>query len=227
MANRNGLLARLPQTELDRIKIRLVPLTFQECVNEARSPITHVYFPVSGVVSAITSMNNGTQIEVATIGNEGMVGIVAFMGGRESPHRLLIQVGGEAYRMDVKAFQAESRRDGPFKELMGQYLTAYHYQISQAIACNGLHKIEPRCCRWILQTYDRAAADEFPLTHEFLSHMLGVRRVSVTDVLKPLQDKGLIRGSRGRITILNRKGLEKMSCECYQTVKDEYDRLLG
>jgi CRP-like cAMP-binding protein len=227
MATRNRLLARLPQSELDRLKLRLIPMKFEESLSEAQSAITHVYFPISGVVSAITVMNDGTQIEVATIGNEGMVDIVAFMGARESPHRLLIQVGGEAYRMDVKAFQAEAKRDGPFKVLMGKYLTAYHYQISQAIACNGLHKIQPRCCRWILQTHDRAGSDEFPLTHEFLSHMLGVRRVSITDVLKPLQDEGLIRGSRGRITVLNRKKLEQTSCECYQTVKDEYDRLIG
>jgi CRP-like cAMP-binding protein len=227
MATRNRLLARLPQSDLDRLKMKLVPLTFKEILNEAKSPITHVYFPVSGVVSAITVMNDGTQIEVATIGNEGLVGIVAFMGGNESLHRQLVQVGGEAFRMDVKAFQAEARRESIFKVLMERYLTAYHHQISQAIACNGLHKIQRRCCRWILQTHDRANADEFPLTHEFLSHMLGVRRVSITDVLKPLQDEGLIRGSRGRITVLNRRGLEKTSCECYQTVKDEYDRLLG
>jgi CRP-like cAMP-binding protein len=227
VAIRNRLLARLPQSDLDRLKLRLVPLKFQEGLNEAQAPITHVYFPVSGVVSAISVMNNGNQIEVATIGNEGMVDIVAFMGGRESPHRLLIQVGGEAYRMDVKAFQAEAWRDGPFKEIMGRYLTAYHHQISQAIACNGLHTIQKRCCRWILQTHDRAAVDEFPLTHEFLSHMLGVRRVSITEVLKPLQDEGLILGSRGRIAVLNRKGLEKRACECYQTVKNEYDRLIG
>jgi CRP-like cAMP-binding protein len=227
MATRNRLLARLSQPDLDRLKLKLVPLKFGECVNEMHSLIAHVYFPVSGVVSAITVMNDGTQIEVATIGNEGMAGIVAFMGGKESPHRMIVQVGGEAYRMDVKTFHDESTREGPFKTLMGRYLTAFHYQVSQAIACNGLHKIQPRCCRWILQTHDRAGTDEFPMTHEFLSHMLGVRRVSITDVLKPLQEEGLIRGSRGRIAVLNRKGLEKASCECYQTVKDEYDRLLG
>src|SRR5204862_2828241 len=151
------------------------------------------------------------------IGNEGMIGITAFFGSEESPHRQLIQVEGEALRMDIKAFKDEILRDGPFRKVIALYNTFFHYQISQAIACNGLHKIQPRCCRWILQTHDRAGSDEFPLTHEFLSHMLGVRRVSITDVLQPLQDQGLIRGSRGRITVLNRKGLEKASCECYQT----------
>jgi len=228
MLSKNRILARLPQEELTRFHplFRQVPLKFEELLNEAHDPIEFVYFPCSGVISAITVMNDATSIEVATIGNEGMVGLLAFFGGEESTHRHLIQVAGEAQRMDVKAFRAEEQRAGPFRDLMVKYNTVFHCQISQAIACNGLHKIQRRCCRWILQTHDRAGTDEFPLTHEFLSHMLGVRRVSVTDVLKPLQEAGWIKTYRGQVTVLDRKGLEKESCECYQTVKDEYERLL-
>src|SRR5436190_2723818 len=223
----NRLLARLPQTDLDRLNLKLVPLNFKESLNEAHEPIRHVYFPISGVVSAITVMDDGTLIEVATIGNEGMVGIVSLLGSKENPHRHLIQVGGEAYRMDVKVFSSEVEKSGVFKDVIGRYNAAFFWQVSQAIACNGVHTVQKRCCRWILQTHDRAGADEFPLTHEFLSHMLGVRRVSVTDVLKPLQEASLITSIRGVVKVLDRKGLEKESCECYQTVKDEYARLLG
>lgn len=228
-APENRLLARLPQKEYERLlpMFRSIPMIFKDVLSEARAAIEHVYFPSSGVVSAITGMQGGASIEVATIGKEGMVGVMAFVGAEESPHRQIIQVPGEALRMDVKTFRAETAKDGPFRQVMTLYATAFHYQISQAIACNGLHTIQRRCCRWILMTHDRAGSDEFPLTHEFLSHMLGVRRVSVTDVLKPLQEAGWIRTRRGKVTVLDRKGLQKAACECYQIVNDEFERLLG
>jgi CRP-like cAMP-binding protein len=225
----NRLLARLTASDHERVLplLRLVPLKFEHVLSEQRSKINYVYFPCRGVVSAITVMNNGTLIEVATVGNEGMVGLMAMHGAEESPHRQLVQVHGEAFRMGADAFRAEIGRVDRFQQMVVRYNTAFQYQMSQAVACNGLHTIPRRCCRWILQTQDRAVADEFPLTHEFLSHMLGVRRVSVTDVLKPLQEAGLITTHRGWVTVLDRKGLEKASCECYQTLKDEFDRLLG
>ena len=207
--------------------MRHVVLDFNTVLNEPHSSIEHVYFPIWGVISAVTVMQDGGSIEVATIGNEGMVGLTALLGNEESPNRMVVQVGGEAQRMEASVFRAETSKDSPLRRTMARYYTAFHNQISQAVACNGLHTVQRRCCRWVLMTHDRVEGDEFPLTHEFLSHMLGVRRVSVTEVLKLLQDAGLLRNQRGRVTVLDRAGLEKAACECYQSVRDEFDRLLG
>jgi CRP-like cAMP-binding protein len=203
----NRLLARLPPHEYQRLLplLRLVPFEFKEVLNEPRSRIDHVHFPNRGVVSAVTLMEDGTVIEVATIGNEGMVSLTAFLGEEESPNRLIVQVPGEGLRMAADDLRAETSRDSPLRRLLVRYHTAF----------------------WILMTHDRVQSDEFPLTHEFLSHMLGVRRMSVTDVLKPLQDAGLIRNRRGRVTVLDRPGLEAAVCECYRTVQETFARLLG
>jgi CRP-like cAMP-binding protein len=225
----NMLLARLPQQEYQRLLplLRHVTLEFKHVLNEPHSSIEQVHFPIWGVVSAVTVMQDGDSIEVATIGNEGMVGLPALFGDEESPNRMVVQVDGEAMRMDASVFRAEASKDGPLRRLMARYHTAFHCQVSQAVACNGLHTVQRRCCRWVLMTHDRVQGDEFPLTHEFLSHMLGVRRVSVTEVLKPLQDAGLLSNRRGRVTVLDRAGLENAACECYRTVRNEFDRLLG
>jgi CRP-like cAMP-binding protein len=225
----NRLLARLPPHEYQRLLplLRLVPFEFKQVLNEPRSSIAYVYFPNRGVVSAVTLMEDGTVIEVATIGNEGMVSLTAFLGEEESPNRLIVQVPGEGLRMAADDLRAETRRDSPLRRLLVRYHTAFFEQIAQGVACNGLHHVQERCCRWILMTHDRVQSDEFPLTHEFLSHMLGVRRMSVTDVLKPLQDAGLIRNRRGRVTVLDRPGLEAAVCECYRTVQETFARLLG
>jgi CRP-like cAMP-binding protein len=225
----NRLLARLPRKEYLRVLplLHLAPLKFMNVLYEPRSSIDHVWFPCRGVVSALALMQDGKSIEVTTIGNEGMVGLMAFLGDEESTHRQLVQVAGMAFRMEANAFRAESSRPGPFRRLIVRYHTAFQYQMTQSVACNGLHTVHRRCCRWILMTHDRAGENEFPLTHEFLSHMLGVRRVSVTGVLKSLHDAGLIRNRRGHITVLDRPRLEKVSCECYRSVKEEFDRLLG
>jgi CRP-like cAMP-binding protein len=225
----NHLLARLPKKDYERIlpNLRLIPLETKAIFNEPHSPITNIYFPLRGVVSSVTVMEDGSSIEVATIGNEGMVGISAIFGNEDSQNRTIVQVPGEAMRMRTKDLQAEMSQDGPLRRLLIRYNTAFMKQVSQAVACNGLHTVQQRCCRWILMTHDRAMADEFLLTHEFLSHMLGVRRVSVTEVLKPLQDRRLIRNHRGRITVLDRPGLEATTCECYRSVREAFDRLLG
>ena len=225
----NRLLARLPLQDYQRLLplLRPCPLEFKRVLNEPQSAIDYVYFPSQGVVSAVTLMEDGTVIEVATVGNEGMVGLNAFLGDEESPNRQVVQVPGESLRMEAQDLRAETSRDSPLRHLLVRYNTAFLKQISQAVACNGLHNVQQRCCRWVLMTHDRAQSDEFLLTHEFLSHMLGVRRMSVTDVLKPLRDAGLIRNQRGRITVLDRPGLEAAVCECYRTVQDTFDRLLG
>ena len=225
----NQLLARLPKNDYERLlpNLHLIPLETKTIFNEPHSPILYVYFPIRGVISSVTLMEDGSSIEVATIGNEGMAGISAFLSDEDSENRVIVQVPGEAMRMRAKDLQAETARDGPLRRLLVRYNSAFMKQVSQAVACNGLHNVQQRCCRWILMTHDRAVADEFLLTHEFLSQMLGVRRVSVTEVLKPLQDGGLIRNHRGRITVLDRSGLEATACECYRSVREVFHRLLG
>jgi CRP-like cAMP-binding protein len=219
------LLARLPRAESDRLsaQLKLVPLEFREVLYEAGSAIKYVYFPLSGVVSSIAIMLDGRAIEVATIGKEGMVGIFSLVGVETSSERMLVQVPGQALRMGVAQLQAETKPDSPLRRLLVRYQAAFLKQVSLAVACNGLHPVQKRCCKWILMTRDRVETDEFPLTHEFLSHMLGVRRASVTEVLRPLQDANLIRNHRGTVTVLDRKGLEKSACECYQSIKDEFE----
>jgi len=204
-----------------------VELKFKQVLYKYADPIELIYFPLSGAVSAVTTMEDGSAIEVATIGNEGMVGHSVLVADQQSTVDMLVQIPGEALRMRAEDLIEEVQSDGPLRRLMMRYNTAYLTQLSQSIACNGLHPIQQRCCRWLLITHDRLEADAVPLTHEFLGIMLGVRRASVTEVLGPLHEKGLISNSRGVITILDRGGLEKLACECYRKVKNEFDRLLG
>jgi CRP-like cAMP-binding protein len=195
---------------------------------EFRGPIDYAYFPTGAVTSALTVMQDGSAIEVATVGTEGLVGHTAVFGsGRTSPNKVIVQIGDGGLRIDSRALRREAARGGPLADLLDDYHTAFMSQVSQSVACNGLHRLEQRCCRWLLMTRDRVGADDLRLTHEFLAIMLGARRASVTEVLKPLQEAGLVRSHRGRISILNGAGLEERGCECYQVVKDEYDRLLG
>jgi CRP-like cAMP-binding protein len=225
----NRLLARLPKGDFRRLfpRPRPVPFELRQQLFTARSPVDYAYFPFSGTFSAITVMGDGRAIEVATIGNEGMVGLGAVYGAGTSPNDVIVQVAGEGLRLDVKVLKAAVEREGPVRDLMSRYHSAYQAQVSFSVACNGLHSIQQRCCRWVLMTRDRVGSDTVPLTHEFLAIMLGVRRPSVTDVLHPLQGKGLIQNGRGVIRILDRAGLEAIACECYQRTREEYDRLLG
>lgn len=140
---------------------------------------------------------------------------------------MMVQVSGEALRLSAEALKQEASRDGPLRRLLVLYHTAYLAQVSQAVACNGLHTLHQRCCRWLLMTQDRAHSDVFPMTHEFLAMMLGVRRSSISEVLKPLQAEGLIRYSRGKFTVLNLAGLKAGSCECHRRINDEFKRLFG
>jgi len=198
-----------------------------QVLHKARAPITHVYFPVWGVTSFLTLMDNGDAIEVGTVGNEGMVGVAELLGAPSTPIQVIVQVPGEALQAQADTLRKEVERDGVFRNLLATYQTAFHAQVAQSVACNGLHPINKRCCRWLLMTHDRVGAEVLPLTHEYLGYMLGVRRASVTEVLRTLCDRRLIANSRGAITILDRKGLEKASCECYRIVVNEYERLLA
>src|SRR5438552_6547730 len=156
-----------------------------------------------------------------------MVCLPALLAEATSPNEVFMQVAGDGLRMPAAALRKVASPEGPLYRLLIQYLCAYLVQVSQAVACNGLHNVRQRCCRWLLMTHDRVHVDEMPLTHEFLSMMLGVRRASVTEVLQPLHDEGLINNGRGKIVVQDRKGMEAASCECYKIVNDEYDRLLG
>jgi CRP-like cAMP-binding protein len=196
----------------------------------------HVYFPLSGVISLVTVMAGGGAAEVATVGSEGMVGLPVFLGADFAPCEALCQVPGEAWRMPAAAFReavqtaatvAPAGRGSPLVALLQHYTHALIIEIGQTAACNRLHRITERCARWLLQAHDRVEGDQFLLTHGFLAQMLGVRRATVTTVMGGLQQSGLIRYTRGRVTIVERRRLEAAACECYRVVKAEFDRLLG
>jgi CRP-like cAMP-binding protein len=225
----NRLLAALPRDEYDRLLTHLqkVSLPLKDILYEANGPIPHVFFPLHGVVSLVILMDADVSLEVGTIGNEGMVGTPVFLGSDSSPTRAISQVPGEALRMETKVFLEEMRRRGPLYGLVQRYTQAMINQISQSTVCNHRHSVQKRMCRWLLLSHDRVGIDEFPLTHEFLAQMLGVRRPTVSAVAGTLQKAGLITYHRGRITVLDRKGLEAASCECYEVVAKELDRLLG
>jgi CRP-like cAMP-binding protein len=225
----NLLLARLPASERERLINRMRPVTleFKKVVYHNRASIEYVYFMSSGAASAMTVMENGSAIEVATIGYEGLVGHSILFSGSESTNEVIMQVPGEGLRMDADVLRQEATQDSPLRRLLHCYNAAYTVQLAQSVGCNGLHNIQQRCCRWLLITLDRMESNVVPLTHEFLSIMLGVRRASVTEVLRPLHEQGLVNNSRGAITILDRSGLEKLSCECYRKVKDEFERVFA
>jgi CRP-like cAMP-binding protein len=224
----NRLLTALPRDEYDRVRPHLqkVSLPLREILYEANGSIAHVFFPLSGVFSLVI-MDGGFTLEVGIIGNEGMVGTPVFLGSDRSPTRAIAQIAGEALRLEVKLFQKEMRRGGPLHDLVQRYTQAMINQISQSIVCNHRHSVEKRMCRWLLMSHNRMGADEFLLTHEFLAQMLGVRRPTVTAVAGTLHKAGLISYHRGKITVLDRKGLEAACCECYEVVAKELDRLLG
>ena len=225
----NRLLAALPRTEYDRLRpyLEKVSLPLRDILYEANGPIPHVFFPLNGVVSLVIIMDGGFSLEVGIIGNEGMVGTPVFLGSQSSPTRAISQVPGDALRMETKVFREEMRRHGALYGLVQRYTQAMINQISQSTVCNHRHSVEKRMCRWLLMSHDRVGTDEFPLTHEFLAQMLGVRRPTVTAAAGILQNAGLISYHRGRVTVLDRKGMESSSCECYGVVAAELDRLLG
>ena len=226
---KNRLLAALPRDEYDRLHPHLekVSLPLKDILYEANGPIPHVFFPLNGVVSLVIIMEGGFTLEVGTIGNEGMVGTPVFLGSESSPTKAISQVPGEALRLETKVFQGEMKLGGPLYVYVQRYTQAMINQISQSTVCNHRHSVQKRMCRWLLMSHDRVGADEFQLTQEFLAQMLGVRRPTVTAVAGMLQKAWLISYHRGRLTVIDRKGLEAASCECYEVVAKELDRLLG
>lgn len=224
----NRLLAALPEEEYNRLLpyLELIPLEFKKILYDVNQPIESVYFPLTGVISLLTIMEDDTIAEVGTVGNEGFVGLPIFLGAEQIPGQALSQVPGEAMQMKAQDFKREVKHDTVLFNLLQRYTQALFNQIAQTAACNRLHRIEERFCRWMLMTQDRVQSDQFPLTQEFLSQMLGVRRASVNEVATKIQQAGLIQYQRGKMTILNREGLEASSCECYRIIKSEFERLL-
>jgi CRP-like cAMP-binding protein len=225
----NRLLDSLPRADLERLRPHLeaVSVDIKHVIYEPNGPITHVYFPTSCIISLVTYLEDGSSVEMATIGLEGMVGLPIFLGSETMPSRAFGQVPGDALRITVAAFTAEIGRNGPLVRVLNRYTQALFNQVAQTTACNRVHLVEQRCARWLLQTHDRVGSDQFFLTQEFLAQMLGVRRSGVSAAAGLLQKAGLIRYARGRITVLDRSGLESASCECYRVIKREFDRLIG
>jgi CRP-like cAMP-binding protein len=225
----NRLIAALQADARDRLMRRSERVSFGlgDPVYEPGAPVDHLYFPRTGVFSMLITMRDGSSVEVGTVGNEGMVGLPAFLGAASSPARVFCQVPGESLRLPSDALREDSVRGGPLSDLLRRYTQAVLNQVSQSAACNHLHSLGQRLARWLLMTQDRAGSGELPLTQDFLAQMLGVRRSSVSEVASGLQQAGLIRYHRGRVTVVDRTELEAASCECYRVVRDEYDRLLG
>ena len=220
----NALLAEVPPKEGVRLARLLKPvsLTFGEVLYEA-GPIAHVYFPVDCLVSLFAPLKDHLAVEVGIVGSEGMVGVSLALGVRTSSVRAFVQGTGTALRMEALSFQRELRRSAALQKAIHRYIHVLMGQVTQTAACNAFHAIEARCARWLLMTRDRMRSDKVELTHEFLAHMLGVRRVGVTVAAGNLQRQGLIAYSRGHITILDPKRLAKSACECYGIVKHLYD----
>jgi CRP-like cAMP-binding protein len=208
---------------LERVRLELKELLF-----EAGKRIDSVYFPITAVASLLNLVEDTSGVEIATIGNEGLVGLSLSWGIDTFNPREFVQcqVPGDALVMDAETFAAKVAAGGELTWLVHRYTQAFVTQIGQQVACNGLHSIQERCARWMLLTHDRVGSDEFPLTQEFLAQMLGVRRPSVTVVAGILQQAGFIRFHRGRITITDRRGLENASCDCYRVLREVFDRLV-
>ena len=223
----NHLLAALPEGEWHRWQPRLqhVEMPLGQVLYESGGKLSHVYFPTTAIVSLLYVMENGASAEIAVVGNEGLVGISLFMGGESTPSRAVVQSAGQGFRLTSKVIKDEFNR-APVLHLLLRYTQALITQMAQTAVCNRHHSLDQQLCRWLLLSLDRLQGSELVMTQELISNMLGVRREGVTESALKLQEAGLIRYARGRITVLDRPGLEKRTCECYQVVKREYDRLL-
>ncbi|MDP1954145.1 MAG: Crp/Fnr family transcriptional regulator [Polaromonas sp.] len=225
---KNTLLAALPDAEWQRWlpQLEWVDMPLGQVLYESGATLSHVYFPTTAIISMLYVLENGSSAEIAVVGNEGLVGISLFMGGESTPSRAVVQSAGKGFRLPAQALKEEFYRGGPVLHLLLRYTQALITQMSQTAVCNRHHSLDQQLCRWLLLSLDRLDGNELVMTQELISNMLGVRREGVTEAALQVQAAGLIRYSRGRITVLDRPGLEKRSCECYGVVKKEYDRLL-
>jgi CRP-like cAMP-binding protein len=225
----NRLLAALSPADYQRIlpALEAIPLQIKDMLYERAQPIEYVFFPLSGMASILVALDSNTYIEAGIAGNEGMVGLPVFLGAETASTLSFYQIPGVAVRMRAETFRAEIERKSSLAGIVQRYANAHFTMLSQNIACNSQHNIEERCARWLLLTHDRMGKNEFVLTQEFLSQMLGVRRAGVSVVMQTLQKAGCIRYSRGVITILNRAGLESSACQCYDVIATAYKQMLA
>lgn len=225
----NRILAALPPEEYKRLAphLEFVQLSHGEILYQTGAAIEHVYFPTNALISLVSRLTDGASVEVGVIGYEGVIGFSLLLGVDKSPHETMAQIPGGAIRMNAETLLAEAKYGGALQTFMLRFIQATLLQVSQVVACNSLHSIEQRLARWLLMAHDRCDSDEFLLTQEFISLMLGVRRAGVTMAALTLQERRFIHYTRGHITILNRAGLEEVVCECYGIIKAEFDRLLS
>jgi CRP-like cAMP-binding protein len=226
--HRNHLLAALPTSVQAQWfpQLESVELHLGEVLYEPGATLSHVYFPTTSIVSLLYVMEDGASAEIAVVGNEGIVGISLFMGGESTPSRAVVQSAGQCFRLKAQAMKDEFNRAGPVLHLLLRYTQALITQMAQTAVCNRHHSLDQQLCRWLLLSLDRLQGDELAMTQELIANMLGVRRGGVTEAALRLQKAGLIQYVRGHITVLDRAGLERRTCECYAVVKHEYDRLL-
>jgi len=225
----NRLLARCSHADYARLGPYLKPIALPQkfSLYAARGPLDFVYFLDSGVASLVVTMANGKTAEVGTVGNEGFVGLPVLFGESVAQAGVFMQVPGAGWRMPAVILRRELEQSATLRAMLLQYAGAFFDQIAQASACAFLHPLEQRCCRWLVTTADRMPSEQFGLTQEFLAMMLGVRRSSVSVVMSDLQRRGLVRYSRGRVTILDRRALQAMACECYRVTKAAANRVFG
>ena len=224
----NDLLAALPETEwlswqpqLEKVELKLGQVLY-----ESGSTMYHVYFPTNAIVSLLYVMENGASAEIAVVGHEGVVGISIFMGGGSTPSRAVVQSAGWGFRLRSAAIKEAFERSSPVMHLLLRYTQAIITQMAQTAVCNRHHRLDQQLCRWLLLSLDRLTGDEVIMTQELIANMLGVRREGVTESALSLQKAGLISYARGHIRVLDRAGLKARTCECYDVVKKEYERLL-
>jgi len=224
----NQLLAVLPRPESERLfpHMEQVALPLGKALYESGDRLDHVYFPTTAIVSLLYVMENGASAEIAVVGREGIVGIALFMGGDTMPNRAVVQSEGLGYRLPGPLLQREFNRGGPLQHLLLRYTLAMLTQMAQTAVCNRHHTVDQQLCRWLLLSLDRLPTNELSMTQELIANMLGVRREGVTEAAGKLQGAGLIHYNRGRITVLDRPGLEARVCECYEVVRKEFLRLL-
>jgi CRP-like cAMP-binding protein len=223
----NRLIGNLPRQERNRIAERCQPvdLLVGAVLCDPDQPIEHVYFPLSGFISLVVKVDDHQPLELGLIGNEGVLGATLALGVRDAPLSAVVQGAGTALRMTAAQLRRELRDSPGLLLTLNRYLYVSMAQLSQSAACTAFHEVEPRLARWLLMTHDRADADHFHLTHEFLADMLGVRRSGITIAAGVLQRRKLIRYSRGEIRVVDRKGLEAASCECYEALTEDYAQL--
>ena len=225
----NHILDALPALERERLfpHLKLVPMPLGMVLYESGAKLRHIYFPTDSIVSLLYVMRNGASAEIAVVGKEGAVGVSLFMGGETTPSRALVQSAGHAYRLSGARLKAEFGRHGELLHILLRYTQSLLTQMAQTAVCNRHHSLDQQLCRWLLLSLDRLSSSKLNMTQELIANMLGVRREGVTEAAGKLQKLGVIRYARGKIVVLDRPHLERLSCECYSVVKHETDRLLG